>query len=374
MPVYPQLDATRPTGSPGTPKRKRTLAWIAVFALCVAAAAGGVYLATRHGGPTTPSATPGAAVSTGAAAQATSSSSPTGGSPVSSGSPTGGTSASPGSSSGTPAQPTATPFAGLPVATLSRPIARLHPGRVVGIVSAPRTLAVPILMYHVVGLTPPGEPYPGLFVSKSAFVAQLRYLVANGYQAVSLQRVYDFWHGRATLPRRPVVLSFDDGYRQDFSVVAPLLHELRWPAVLNLIVRNTRPGQDLIPTYVRALIVAGWEIDSHTVNHLDLTTLSAAQLHYELVASRRDLRRLFGVPVNFFCYPSGSYDPAVERAARSAGYLAATTTNSGLAGPAQPYRLARLRVSGGESLSAFAAILRDAVPGATPASARTAGD
>ena len=58
----------------------------------------------------------------------------------------------------------------------------------------------------------------------------------------------------ARLPRHPVVLSFDDGYRQDFSVVAPLLHELRWPAVLNLIVRNTRPGQDLTPVYVRALI------------------------------------------------------------------------------------------------------------------------
>jgi peptidoglycan/xylan/chitin deacetylase (PgdA/CDA1 family) len=220
---------------------------------------------------------------------------------------------------------------------------------------------------------PAGEPYPGLFVSKLAFVAQLRYLIAHGYQAVSLQRLYDFWHHRARLPRHPVVLSFDDGYREDFSVVAPLLHELRWPAVLDLIVRNTRPGQDLTPPYVRALITAGWEVDSHTVDHVDLTTLSPERLRYELVASRRDLRHAFGVPVNFFCYPSGSYDPAVVQAARAAGYLAATTTNPGLAGPAQPYRLARLRVSGGESLHAFAAALADAVPGATPASARSAG-
>ena len=105
--------------------------------------------------------------------------------------------------------------------------------------------------------------------------------------------------------------------------------------------------EDLTPPYVRALITAGWEVDSHTVDHVDLTTLSAARLRYELVASRRDLRRAFGVPVNFFCYPSGSYDPAVVKAGRAAGYLAATTTNPGLAGPAQPYRLARLRVSNG---------------------------
>jgi peptidoglycan/xylan/chitin deacetylase (PgdA/CDA1 family) len=359
MPVHPQLD----TGTPGPPRRGQALLWIGVFVLCLAAAAAGLYVTTRHGRSPTPSASrPSAGGSSAAAAQG-----------VTPGEPPAGFSASPSAAAGATASPTAAPFAGLPVASLPRPVARLHARPTRAGLRAPRTLAVPILMYHVVGPVPAGEPYPGLFVSKPAFVAQLRYLIAHGYQAVTLQRVYDFWHHRARLPRRPVVLSFDDGYREDFSVVAPLLHELRWPGVLNLIVRNTRPGQDLTPPYVRALITAGWEVDSHTVDHVDLTTLSAARLRYELVASRRDLRRAFGVPANFFCYPSGSYDPAVVRAARAAGYLAATTTNPGLAGPAQPYRLARLRVSGGESLYTFAAALADAPLGATPASARTAG-
>ena len=381
MPVYPRLDA----GPPRPPRRTRSLIWIAVFALCLAAAATGIYLATRHGRSPAPSAAQGSAGGSSAAAAqgvtpAASGGAPSGssgtpsGAPSGSGTPGAGLTASPGAPGEATASPTAAPFAGLPVASLPRPLVPLH-ARPAGVVlSGPRTLAVPILMYHVVGPVPAGDPYPGLFVSKLAFVAQLRYLVAHGYQAVSLQQVYDFWHHRARLPRHPVVLSFDDGYRQDFSVVAPLLHELGWPGVLNLIVRNTRPGQDMAPVYVRALIIAGWEIDSHTVDHVDLTTLSAARLRYELVASRSDLRRAFRVPVNFFCYPAGSYDPAVVQATRAAGYLAATTTNPGLAGPAQPYRLARLRVSGGESLSTFAATLADALPGATPASARAAGD
>ncbi len=370
MPVYPQLD----TGTPGPPRRKHALVWIGVFVLCLAAAAAGLYATTRRGHSPTPSAArPGGAGSS-TAAHGITPDAPGGAAATSPGAPTAGLSATPSASAGATASPTAAPFAGLPVASLPRPIARLHarPTRVV--LGGPRTLAVPILMYHVIGPVPAGEPYPGLFVSKPAFVAQLRYLIDRGYQAVSLQQVYDFWHHRARLPRHPVVLSFDDGYREDFSVVAPLLRELRWPAVLDLIVRNTRPGQDLTPPYVRALITAGWEVDSHTVDHVDLTTLSAARLRYELVASRRDLRRAFGVPVNFFCYPSGSYDPAVVKAVRAAGYLAATTTNPGLAGPAQPYRLARLRVSNGESLHAFAAALVNALPGATPAAARAAGD
>jgi peptidoglycan/xylan/chitin deacetylase (PgdA/CDA1 family) len=369
MPVYPQLDS----GPPGPPRRKRGLVWIGVFVLCLAAAAAGLYVVTRHGpAPASSASRPSAG---GSSPSAVPSGTP-GASSGASSSPSEGTSGTPGGSGAPGAatiSPSAAPFAGLPVASLPRPLVRLHARPARAVLRGPRTMAVPILMYHLVGPAPAGEPYPGLFVAKLAFVAQLRYLVAHGYQAVTLQQLYDFWHHRARLPRHPVVLSFDDGYRQDFSVVAPLLHELQWPAVLNLIVRNTRPGQDLTPVYVRALITAGWEIDSHTVDHVDLTTLSAVRLRYELVVSRRDLRRAFGVPVNFFCYPSGSYDPAVVRATRAAGYLAATTTNPGLAGPAQPYRLARLRVSGGESLHTFAAALADALPGATPASARAAG-
>ena len=269
--------------------------------------------------------------------------------------------------------PSAKPFAGLAAARLPKPLVVLHPPRSAAAITAPRSLAVPILMYHVIDSPPAGSRYPGLFVSDQDFIAQLRYLAGHGYQAVSLQRLYEFWHGRASLPRHPVVLSFDDGYRPDFSVVAPLLRELHWPAVLNLIVRNTWPGQDMRPPYVRALVLAGWEIDSHTVHHLNLATLSPSQLRFELVVSRRELRRLFGVPVNFFCYPSGAYDPAVVAATKAAGYLAATTTNPGLADPTQPYTLARIRVAGGESLAEFAAALRDATASSAPGSSRAGG-
>ena len=79
------------------------------------------------------------------------------------------------------------------------------------------------------------------------------------------------------------------------------------------------------------------------------------------------------MPVNFFCYPSGAYDPAVVAATKAAGYLAATTTSPGLADPTQPCTLARIRVAGGGEPREFAAALRDATASTAPGSSRAGG-
>jgi len=210
-------------------------------------------------------------------------------------------------------------------------------------------------MYHVIGISPVGARNPDLYVKQGDFIAQLRYLVLNGYHAVTLQQVYDFWHKGGTLPDKPVVLSFDDGDTADFTVVAPLLDELQWPGILNLIVG--RHQLRFKKPIVRALIKAGWEIDSHTVTHTELTGLSAKRLAFEVGDSRKKLQTLYHVPVNFFCYPSGRFDAAAVAAVRKAGYLGATTTLGGLAQPKQGFLMHRVRVSGGESIESFAARL-----------------
>lgn len=210
---------------------------------------------------------------------------------------------------------------------------------------------VPILMYHVIARPRPAAPFPGLYVTPALFRAQVRTLARLGYRAVTLQAVYDAWHGLGVLPRRPIVLSFDDGYRSQFTVAAAALRRLRWPGVLNLVVAHLRRGASGLSTaMVRRMIAWGWEIDSHTLTHPDLTTLGPAALRHEVEGSRIALRHRFHVAAAFFCYPSGRFDAAVVAAVRRAGYLGATTTQPGFASPRDGmFTLHRIRVGAGES-------------------------
>ena len=221
----------------------------------------------------------------------------------------------------------------------------------------PHNRAVPILMYHVVGTAPPDAPYPSLYVSRADFAGQLAWLRVHGYHAVSLRRVYEYWKHGYALPQKPVVLTFDDGYPEDFTNVRPLLARRHWPGVLNLAVRNLLDGKLTVPQ-IRLMIRQGWEIDAHTINHLDLTTLSSSDLRHEVAGSRMWIRRRFHVPVAFFCYPSGRYNARVLAAVRAAGFFGATIEGFGPASPRDGLlTLPRIRVDGSDGVSGLAAKL-----------------
>src|SRR5262245_65563478 len=80
---------------------------------------------------------------------------------------------------------------------------------------------VPILMYHVIAEPPAGAPYPQLYVSESDFAGQMRWLARHGFHAVTQRAVWDHWHRGHPLPARPIVISFDDGYRSVATAARP---------------------------------------------------------------------------------------------------------------------------------------------------------
>ena len=220
---------------------------------------------------------------------------------------------------------------------------------------------IPILMYHVVGTPKPGTPYPQLWVTPATFAAEMAALRRAGYYAVTVKQAVDAWRGGGALPRHPIVLSFDDGYLGDYTHARPVLQKMGWPGVLNLELHNLGPGGITVHE-VKRLIAAGWEVDSHTITHPDLTTVGDRQLRYELVASRRELRGRFGIPASFFCYPAGRYDARVVTAVKAAGYEAATTTNEGWAAPSDLYTLSRVRVNGNDTAATLVAELASERP------------
>jgi peptidoglycan/xylan/chitin deacetylase (PgdA/CDA1 family) len=230
--------------------------------------------------------------------------------------------------------------------------------------AAARSMPIPILMYHVVATPKPGTPNPHLWVTKSAFASEMAALRRAGYWAITLRQAYAAWTRGAPLPRRPIVISFDDGYLGDYTHARPVLRALGWPGVLNLELHNVGPG-GLTAHEIRGLVASGWEVDSHTVDHPDLTTVDAQRLRYELVASREAIHSRFGAPADFFCYPSGRYDPRVVDAVKAAGYLAATTTNEGYARGSDPFTLSRVRVNGSDTAATLLATLARERPAAS---------
>jgi peptidoglycan/xylan/chitin deacetylase (PgdA/CDA1 family) len=208
-------------------------------------------------------------------------------------------------------------------------------------------------MYHVIGPRPAEAPLPELYVSRIDFARELRWLASHNYHAVTLHDVHEYWHGRLALPRKPIVLTFDDGYRGDFTIADPLLRARGWPGVLNLEVAHVVHG-DLTPRMIRRLLADGWELASHTFAHPDLTRLDSGVLEHEVAGSRRWLRRRLGEDVDFFCYPSGRYDRRVIAAVRASGYLGATTTEPGLARRSRPFTLNRIRIDASDGVHGLA--------------------
>jgi peptidoglycan/xylan/chitin deacetylase (PgdA/CDA1 family) len=214
---------------------------------------------------------------------------------------------------------------------------------------------VPVLMYHVIARPPSSASLPELYVDPKTFDGQMRWLRVHGYQGVSLNQVYGAWFKGGQLPEKPVVISFDDGYRSQYVYARPELRRLGWPGVLSAIAgRIGQPNAELSDAMVRTLINDGWELDSHTIHHLEVPTLSGSKLQTEVAGSRQMLRQRFHQPVNFFCYPAGRYDDQSVAAVRAAGYLGATTTDEGLASKDEMFTLKRIRVDGSDGVDGLA--------------------
>jgi peptidoglycan/xylan/chitin deacetylase (PgdA/CDA1 family) len=188
----------------------------------------------------------------------------------------------------------------------------------------------------------------GLSLSVPSFKIQMQYLKNNNYQTLTLNQMLD------TPLNKTVALTFDDGYIDIIQNAYPIMRQYGFHGTVFAIT-----GMIGLPGYMdwndlKTLQAAGWEIDSHTVNHLDLTTISAANANYQITQSKKDIEQELGTKVNFFCYPSGKYNNETVNLVKAAGYIGATTTNYGTNNSVSNiFTLERIRIDGGATLANF---------------------
>jgi peptidoglycan/xylan/chitin deacetylase (PgdA/CDA1 family) len=193
-----------------------------------------------------------------------------------------------------------------------------------------RTVVVPALAYHKVAEIPRDALYRGNYVTPQQFRTQLRFLRARGYQAISFHDLLAYRRGEGELPARPILITFDDGYRSILDYALPALREHGFFATVFVVTgrlgqTNTWDTDELQePLFsvedIRRAAADGHDVQSHTRTHPDLNRLSERDALAELRESRLELQRIVGSPVRVVAYPWGNPDNRVCRLASEAGY------------------------------------------------------
>ncbi len=194
----------------------------------------------------------------------------------------------------------------------------------------PSQYMVPILMYHHVGDNPRSKSQASM-VSPENFARQMKYLHDHRYHVMSLDELVTAIAQKRDLPRNSVVITFDDGYENNYTRAFPVLRQYGFPATIFLI--SDLVGEEGYLTWeqIREMQAAGLSFGSHTRRHPFLPVLDDASARDEIINSRKILEEKLGQPVLYLAYPSGGYNEKIEQITREAGYKGAVTTNRGFA-------------------------------------------
>lgn len=205
----------------------------------------------------------------------------------------------------------------------------------ISLVEASSTVKVPIIIYHSIRPYIPGESalQDRFDVTPELFEQQLVYLRDNGYTPVSIDMLISFTKTGTTTPvKKPVVLTFDDGWENQYTYAFPLLKKYQMVGVFYVYTNPVDKGavHFLSWNQIKEMSAAGMVIGSHTLTHPYLKELSLDEARKEIFESKKNLETELGKPVLAFAQPFGGTSPEIEALAKEAGYVTARGTVEGV--------------------------------------------
>lgn len=218
-------------------------------------------------------------------------------------------------------------------------------------------LRVPILIYHYIRVNPVPADKLGAWLSvpPQEFEKQMQYLAQNGYNTINVATVVNALKNKFGLPSKPVVLTFDDGYRDFYTTAFPILKKYNLHAEIYVVPGFLGSANYLTWEMVKEVAASGLvTVGAHTMHHVNLARANQKNLVNEIVQSKQGLEKTLGITVTDFAYPYGAYNAIVTKEVEKAGFGNAVTTNFGywhLRG--QYFTLPRVSVGGGASLQTF---------------------
>jgi peptidoglycan/xylan/chitin deacetylase (PgdA/CDA1 family) len=224
------------------------------------------------------------------------------------------------------------------------------------------TLKVPILMYHYISEPPEdADKYRlDLSVNPGDFREQMQFLADNGYHTVNLYDLSLAITNKSQLPEKPVIITLDDGYRDNHENAFPILRELSLTATFFVATEFIDQGN---PNYmswsmIEEMAAAGMSIEPHSKTHPDLTEHDRDFIIWEVLGSQETLAAHIGYRPNFFAYPSGRYNEEIIEIMAELDFWGAVATKGGnWHGFDERYEWTRLRVRSTTTIGEYADLL-----------------
>lgn len=188
------------------------------------------------------------------------------------------------------------------------------------------TAGVPVLSYHMVEDNVDNP----LALGVKEFEEQMEYLSRRGYHAITPDQLTNYLQTGIPLPEKPVLITFDDGYQNNFKIAYPIMKKYGLTATIFLI--SDRIGTDnwyMNWDQVREMRRAGFVFGSHTLSHELLSRIPEEEIKQQLIKSREGIEWRLDVPARYLAYPGGDYNSRIEELARQSGYRAAFTVKFG---------------------------------------------
>ncbi len=224
-----------------------------------------------------------------------------------------------------------------------------------------RTSSARVLYYHRID-----DEQHRSCVSPAAFAEQMAHLRREGYAVLPLLELRSYLDEHRPFPERAVVVTFDDGFADNFTRAFPVLVRHAVPATIFLtagfiggsdlpVLRDRAGIAPLSWQQVEEMSRHGIDFGAHTITHRSLPALDASDLQREVAGSRALIEERCGLQVESFCYPRGELDARVKQAVREAGYRLACTTAPGCVTPrTHPFSLRRTFIARDDGLRDFA--------------------
>ena len=210
---------------------------------------------------------------------------------------------------------------------------------------------IPILMYHSISY----EKENILRIPKEKFRCQMKYLKDNNYTTLTLDELYSYMKTGKNLPNKPIVITFDDGYKDNYTNAYPVLKEFKLKATVFVITNTIDHEKDyLTSSEIKLMDSNNIRIESHTSSHEHLDKISYIDNVNTMKTSKSKLEKILNRKVDYIAYPYGGYTSNTIKAAKQSGYKLAFSTKFGLIDKNDNiYSLGRIFVNSNFNLDQF---------------------